>query len=617
MGAWLVAVLLAGCGGSALRAVTPPPLPPPAPIEDAVRVPARARYHYLVGRLAQAEGRWAEAEEALQTALLHDPNSPWVWLALAEVAGGAGEPELERSRAREAVQLGPELADTWARHGEVELRNGDVDAGLAALATAVDRGAGDVTWALWCRTLAGRDADAARVAVARWSERDLADPTLLRERGRLRLQTGDLAGATGDLGEALAHAPTDARLLDEFLTAVTGSGLYRQGLTRLESLRRLAPGNTDILLRAWHLAARAGDPVRAEAALLALDAATAGRDPQVKLWLADVRSQLGRHEEALATLERAARGDPPPPDLPYHRARLLRAAGRLGPALRALQVPESGAVRGDALALRVRLLAEVGRVDDARREAEAAAALLPDDYAVGGALVAACAAQGDRGAMLAAVDRMAMLDDEARARTRARHLAGMRDVDGAIAALEATPMADVDSWTLGGALLREAGRSNEAVAWLDRAVDRFPRDAALRAELGVALDAAGSPELALVAMREALKLDATEARAARYWADALDDEAPVDRRRQARAWLVAALERHPADATLLDALAEVELGLDAPLRAVDAWEEAVRYAPGDPALSRKLAAAYRAVGRSELADALEAQSSTDGSGATP
>ncbi|MFZ5482057.1 MAG: tetratricopeptide repeat protein [Myxococcota bacterium] len=603
--ALIVAALLTGCA-SALSTVRPPPAPV-ATADDAGHVPARARYHYLVARVAIAEGDWEEAEQALQTALLHDPGSPWILLALAEVAQGAGETSVERDRLREAVRVAPGLPVAWSRLADAELRSGDARAAVAALREAVDIGAGDDAWATLCRLLVQRDEPDAAGMVRKWSARPLADGELFRERGRLRLQIGDVAGAAVDLGEALPHSPHDARLLDEYLTAVTGSGLYRQGLARLDTVQRIAPGDTDVLLRTYHLAAQAQDPVRAADALLKLDAALGGEDAQVKLWLADARSQLGQHDVALAALDDAGRCDPPLSDLAYHRARLLRAAGRPAEALKALRVPEAGANRGDALALRVKLLVDLGRAGEARREAEAGLAQLPDDYALLGALVTACAAQSDRAGMLAAVDRMAMLDDEARARTRARSLAGMGDVENALLALRATPMKDPESWVLGATLLRDAGRAGEAVGWLERAVDRFPKDAGLRAELGMALDAAGSAEAALVAMREALRLDPGEGRAARYYARAVRQAGDGDRLKQVRGWLLAALERNPADADLLDSLGQIELAMHEPLRAVDAWEEALRYRPGDPDLLRELAAAYREVGRSEQAEALEAR----------
>ena len=87
--------LLLGCGG-VLRQVAPPPPPIAA---GAPIVPARARYQYLVGRLALEEGDWEGAERALRTALLHDPRSPWIWLSLADAAAGEGDEGEERRAA--------------------------------------------------------------------------------------------------------------------------------------------------------------------------------------------------------------------------------------------------------------------------------------------------------------------------------------------------------------------------------------------------------------------------------------------------------------------------------------------------------------------------------------
>lgn len=599
----LLLVLAPSCG-SVLHTIAPPPIVATGP-EDRV-VPARARYHYLRGRIAMGETDWELAESELRTALLHDARSPWIWLALAEVSEGEGDADEARERVREALRLGPDLPEAWARMGQADLRAGDLGAGLTALRAAVDRGAGDGTWALLCQTAVHHgDADAEGL-LGRWAARPLGDPELIRLRGRLRLQTGDLAGAVDDLGEALPRFPADARLLDEYLIAVTGSGLYRRGLARLDVVHRVAPDNTDVLLRSYHLAMSVHDTVRALDALRALDRALEGSDAHVKLWLADAWSARASHTAALEALSAAGACNPPLGDLPYHRARLLRAAGRHADAFAALKVPTEGANRGEALALRARLLIELHRPADALREVEQALVQLPEDYALLGALVAACAEGGDRAGMLAAIDRMAMLNDEARARTRARSLAAIGDVEGALLALGATPLAEADTWIAGATLLRDAGRADEAVPWMQRAVDRLPRDAAVRAELGVALDAAGSPREALVSMREALRIDPGERHAARYYAHAVvTDGVGAERLNQVRGWLLAALERSPADADMLDALGQVELGLSSPLRAAEAWEEALRYAPEQPGVRRRLADVYRSVGRVDQAAAVE------------
>ncbi|MES2642182.1 MAG: tetratricopeptide repeat protein [Myxococcota bacterium] len=601
MGAWVVVALL-GCGG-VLSRIAPPPVP--VPHAAPAGVPSRARYHYLVGRLALEEADYAAAEAAFQTALLHDPASPWIWLALAEVAEGAGEEAEERRRVQEAVRLGPTTPETWVRLGVVSQRAGDLRGAVEAYGEAVDHGAGSEAYGPLSRLLVARKDPLAASTVRAWSLLPLTELEPLRERGRLRLLVGDLAGAVADLGEALVRSPADARLLDEYLTAVTGSGLYRQGLARLTVLHRVVPRDTDVLLRTYHLAVTARDQVRAVESLEALDVLLGGREAQVKVWLADGYSALQRHDDAREAVDAGARCQPPLADAPYHRARILRAGGWSAEALQGLVVPRTGANRPDAIALRGRLLLDLGRPAEARAVLDEGLAALPEDYVLLGALVAVGAAEGNREAMLAAVDRMAMLDPEARARTRARSLAGLGDIEGAVAAIRAAGLAQPESWIVGGALLREAGRAEEAVDWLVRGVDHFPRHAPLRAELGLAQAAAQQAEAALVAMREAIRLDPADARAVRWYARTVPLDGSADRLRQVRGWILASLERQPADAELLAALGRVEYALKQPLRAVEAFEEACRYAPADNALLASLAEAYRAVGRDAQAHAIE------------
>ncbi|MDP2311059.1 MAG: tetratricopeptide repeat protein [Pseudomonadota bacterium] len=601
MVAWVVAALV-GCGG-VLSRIAPPPVP--VSTAEVGGVPARARYHYLAGRLALEDADYAGAEAAFQTALLHDPGSPWIWLALAEVAEGTGEEAEERRRVQEAVRLGPTFPETWTRLGRVAHRSGDLRGAVEAYGEAVDHGGGSEAYGPLCRLLVAREDPLAASTVRAWSALALGDLEPLRERGRLRLLVGDLAGAVGDLGEALVRSPADARLLDEYLTAVTGSGLYRQGLARLAVLHRVVPRDTDVLLRTYHLAATARDHVRAVEALEALDLLLGGHEAQVKAWLADAYSALGRHDDARIAIDAGAKCEPPLADATFHRARVLRAGGRSADALQGLLVPQAGANRPDAIALRARLLLDLGRPADARVVLDQGLTALPDDYVLLGALVAVGAAEGDREATLAAVDRMAMLDPEARARTRARSLAGLGDVEAALAALRAAGLTQPESWMVGGALLREAGRAGDAADWLVRGVDHFPRSAPLRAELGLAQAAAQQAEAALVAMREAIRLDPADSRAVRWYARTVALDGSADRLRQVRGWILASLERQPADAELLAALGRVEYALKQPLRAVEAFEEACRYAPADPALLASLAEAYRAVGREAQAHAIE------------
>ena len=602
MAVWLALIL--GCTPPAARLT--PPAPIAAPTSAPSAVPARARYQYLIGQLALAQGDLDGAETAFNTALLHDRGSAALHLALAAVARARGtDPSVELARVGAAAALAPDDPEVLVAVGHARAHLGEVDAAMDAWSHAADVGGGSPAYAPWVARLLSRDPSSARAVVGRWAAETETDPGWLRERGHARLQVGDAAGATEDLAVALLQDPTDARLLEEFNTAVTGSSHYRQGLVTLDLVARLDPGNAEVLLRIWHLAVRADDPVRSRDALLSLDHAMGSQDAQVKVWLADAHARQGDLGAALEALSAAARLDPPAPDLPYHRARILRNAGRPRAAIDALQLPPNGPNRIDAQALQIRLLVETGRPDAAWETATTALAARPDDYTLLGALVAACAARDDREGMLAAVDRMAGLSLEARARTRARSLVGIGDIESALVALRSTPLAEAETWVLGGSLLRDAHRTKEAVAWMQRAADALPTDASVRASLGVSLAAAGDDAEALITMREALTLDPTNADAVRYYTRVAATSASPDRLLQARSFLVAALEQHPADATLLVTLADVHTARGEPAKAAAVLEEARRYLPRDTTVARKLVQAWRVSGHGAEAARLE------------
>lgn len=591
MGARYLILLALGCGSPA--AMVHRPANATAAVSQGV--PARARYQYVLARMHLEAGAFAEARAALDVAALHDPNSAWIELARADVAVAEGDLGAEQRSLRAARAILPRDPEVAGRLGLALVRSGDAAEAEEPLRAALAEGAGDEIWAALASLLVRRDAPDARAIVSAWSARPLDDPGLRRERARLRLITGDPAGAVDDGGAALIAMPQDARLIEEFVTAVRLSARYRFGLSRLETAHRLAPGSEDLLLRTWHLAVEARDPLRAGEAVAALDQLQGGRDAQLMVWLADARSALGDADGALRALDAAALRTPPATDLPFHRARVMRAVGRSAEALRALRVPATGVQRLEAEALRARLLLDLGRGAEARRAIETALVYDPDDYTLLGALVAACAATGDRASMLAAIDRMATLSPGARARDRARALSSVGSVEEALAVLEAGA-GEAETWVLGGQILSAHGRAADAVSWLQRGVDRFPEVSEVRVELGLAALASGDVPAATLAMREALRLDAGDARAARFMAREGGWRGSPERLLQARAWLEQALERRPADVELLDALAGVEMELEQPLRAAAAWEEALRYRPANRAFQEARERARSAAG---------------------
>ncbi len=548
-----------GCVPPSALIVTPasPTTAGHAPVVTA----SRARYQFLVARMELASGDLPAAKAALDVAALHDPGSAWIALARADCAAAEQDQAGELAHARAAVTLAPSLGAASGRVGHILAAAGDRQAAEASLRAAIAQGADDGAWALLVHLLLARAAPDAGAVVARWAMRPLDDGAALRERGEARARTGDDAGAVDDLGLALDSGPDDARLLDEYVTSARRAKRFRTALVRLESLHRLLPASEDVVLRAWHLAREAEDPVRGEAALAALDSLQGGRDAQVAVWLAEQRSDQGDVAGAFRALDLAARRTPPAGDIAVHRARVLAKAGRVNEALGTLRIPKNGPLRTEAIALQAQLLLALGRTAEARRVVESALIPLPDSVTLLLAEVRVCTADHDAVAALAAVNRLPMNATE-QAVERARVLAGTGDGTAALAMLSDAPSAA--GWALEWSIRRELGME--------------PVDAAGRLMLAnrQLARAPGHPDATL------MLVDATRTQGAAV-------------PRELLGLVRGAVDRSPADDRLLDALARLELEGGEALRAAAIWQEALRYGPLMKRYAEQRDAAYALV----------------------
>jgi len=89
------------CGG-AVQHITPPPVFP----SSETRTPSAALALYLRGQLHLNQAEWDEAEAVFQEAMLLDPKSPWLYLALSDVAEGKGELTEAHQFAQQAKEAG-------------------------------------------------------------------------------------------------------------------------------------------------------------------------------------------------------------------------------------------------------------------------------------------------------------------------------------------------------------------------------------------------------------------------------------------------------------------------------------------------------------------------------
>lgn len=501
--------------------------------------PSRARFQYLAAQMELARGDTAAAAAALDVAALHDPDSPWIELARADVALAAHDSASELAHAQAASSLAPTNGLALARVGEILAAQGERSTAEEVLRNAVDHGADDRAWSVLTRLLVSRAAPDAASMVARWAARPAGDGAAVRERGEARVRTGDDSGAVDDLGLALGDAPDDARLLDEYVGAASRARRFRTALIRLQSLHRLLPTNDDIVLRTWHLAKEANDPLRGLEALLALDTLQGGRDAQVAVWMAEERAAVGDVSGALQALDVAAKRVPPAADLSVHRARVFARVGRNSEALAALRIPATGPLRTEAIALQASLLVASRRTREARDLVERALVALPDSATLLSAEARVCIAANDVPAALSAIERLPM-GEEDRALERARALSGAGDVKGANSILESRQTAGALALRLGVMPMEDPDRAALARALL--AVDP------------------GNGAATLVVVEQVQK--------------SLDGALlSVD----TKALLAAAIDRAPADTRLLDALAKQELAMGNTLRAAALAGEAERY----------------------------------------
>lgn len=109
------------------RALALPPEAADGRVRDRERtrryISAHAYYHAMRAELARANGELELARQSLRLALVYDPASPELHLALAEVQLTLGEGEPDRLIQR-AIQLDPNRAGGWTAKGDLLARRG-------------------------------------------------------------------------------------------------------------------------------------------------------------------------------------------------------------------------------------------------------------------------------------------------------------------------------------------------------------------------------------------------------------------------------------------------------------------------------------------------------------
>jgi tetratricopeptide (TPR) repeat protein len=586
-----------------------PPALPPASSPVRAEVPAEARLQYARGVTSWLEGDLEAARRSFEAALLLDPHSAELLVALGRLAADAGNEAEARQRLEAALREDASNIEAGVALGDL-LLDGDPTAAVRVFRDAIDRGAGDDAWDGLVKALAqSGQVDEARRKAAEWAQRPQTDPFTCFRRGALRYTLGDSAGAQDDVGRFLVEGPDELVsrdvYVDFFIDISRAANRFRSALVLLDRLSDMEPGNATLANRLAFLAEDRNDALRALHAWSRLDRLRGDHDAFVKVKLGQTLVDLGRGREALAVLDEARRVDSALPGLNRWRAQAALASGQP-----ALAVSILGGLRADLSEDEVALLADAlvvqGRTAAARKVLDAGVNRL--------------------GASDALVHRLEVIDlrsgQEDSARAWAEQLpetsAPGRLFDLALAAEESGkieialriltegelefPAQEVFAIEHGRLLLKDH-KAVEAAVVLEAAYGRLPRNVQILRLLGYAATQTGpSPEKALSWYRQACTFDPTDAGAANDLAWTLEENG--GNLVEAEAFAKISVELEPANGSYLDTLGWITFRRGQAEPALELLREAIDYEPDEPAILQHLVTVCQALGReSEAAQA--------------
>ncbi|HEX6202834.1 MAG TPA: alkaline phosphatase family protein [Thermoanaerobaculia bacterium] len=313
---------------------------------------AVASESYNLGRIAQNEGRWAEARRHYERAIEQLPSFGLAYASMAQVATLEG-------RHGEAFDW---LARGFARGQEMP---------QAAVTGLVDEG-----------KKAGRLDEAARV-LQRIAPRYSGQSGYHAALGLLAEARGDAAGALAHYDRALAIDPLDQLAVEQKLTLLRRAGREREAQQFLDRSFAAAEGSVAAMNRLAVAALRQGWPAQAEKLLRRVLASDPG-NPGVLANLAAALGQQGKVDEGVAAMRQALARDPDNAGNYFNLGAMLASLGRADQALEAFEAAEARGLRSPRLHVAAaKMHFRLGDRAASERELRRALALEPDDREAG------------------------------------------------------------------------------------------------------------------------------------------------------------------------------------------------------------------------------------------
>jgi len=617
----LSTIVLAGSLASVATAATAPAEPVTPPEAPKIRADDKtgetlkrgdAYAHLIAAGLAVSRGRSGEAAHEVDQAVQLEPNSA----------------ELHAEGAALLAMLGRRAdAERLARHA-LTLDAGQVEAIRVLADLAASRSFGPKA-----------DPAARAEAIRLFEQLSVIDPRapddIWSALARLRLASGDYAGAVDAARKLVTRRPGDPDALRLLVQALVGADRTKEGLDAALSWLRAHPDDEELMPLVVEMARETGEWAVIETMCDQL-LATDPDNVKARSLRGEAKLRLGRPKDALDDLELARASMPRDPMVRLHVAAAYQALHRLADATQiaeslAAEFPDNTFVR----LLLAEVLARRGETAEAREAYVAAlrgsAGDDPDERERRDeirlrivAIDLATEQQDDAKQMVAKLERpdapdaisvrarVALVAGDAKdAKRLAKALTAVEPVAGLLLEGECEITPDklgrapekFDAAVQKGgppvrgdvaAIYRRHGRDDEAEKQLRAWIAAAPEDADARLALGALLERTGRFPAGEMELRQAIRLDPKSGEAFNYLGYSLADRG--ERLEEALDLVRKALSVDPWNGAYLDSLGWVYFKMDRLEDARDPLDRAVREFPRDPTVLEHLGDYYDKVG---------------------